>query len=193
MSTSKSSSVRRSSGGGTVCLFALCAALVGCAQVHVSDEVQPGIYELTIEREVDACSPTRPVGAMGAVGVLVERGSIDAPVPDSDFGLLTTPRVRLTADHGFHAETNRRIPGCESAFVHEAWTVMGSSARGFELVHRQSWHGLGACADAVATMPSAPAQDCESERRLRYDLASSCPAPCSLRLSAGSELACSCD
>lgn len=191
MSTSISSPVHAS--GGAAVLLTLAAALAGCAQVHVSDEVQPGIYELTIERELDACSPMRPVGAMGAVGVLADRGLIDAPVPDSDFGLLTTPRVRLTEASGFHAETNRRLPGCDTAFVHETWTLVESGAAAFELVHRQRWQGLGACAEPSAAMPGAPAQDCESERRLRYELASSCPAPCTLRLTAGSELACACD
>lgn len=168
------------------------AVAMGCAQAHVTDEVQPGLYELAIERELDACSPMRAAGVMGPVGVLVERGTIDAPVPDTDLSLLTAPRVRLAPSAGYHAETNRRVAGCEGAFVHEEWTVVESSAQSFTLTHLQRWEGLERCADVTTDLPGAPARDCASERRLRYDLAASCGAPCAIRLTP-SGLACTCD
>ncbi len=167
-------------------------ALAGCASAHGSDEGAAGIYELTIESEVDACSPLRPVGAMGAVAVLVEGGAIDAPVPDAEALLLASPRVRLGPDGLFHAETNRRIPGCEGAWVHEEWTVVEPSASAFAISHLQRWEGLASCADPAALMPGAPAGDCSSERRLRYEIAERCAAPCSLRLTSTSTVACDC-
>lgn len=174
------------------------AALTGCASAHASDEVAPGIYELTIERELDACSPMRPAGAMGDVAVLVDGGAIDAPVPDAPIagaGALSfaSPRVRLAPEGLFHAETNRRVPGCEGAWVHEEWTVLDPSAERFVISHLQRWEGLASCVDARIEMPGAPAGDCESERRLRYDLAQSCPAPCALRLTAASTIECACE
>lgn len=165
--------------------------LAGCASAHESDAVAPGIYELTIERELDACSPMRPAGTMGTVAVLVERGAIDAPVPDAEPDLLASPRVRLTPEGLYHAETNRRVPGCEGAWVHEEWTVLDPRASSFAIAHLQRWEGLTSCASAA--MPSAPSADCESERILRYDLAERCAAPCSLRLTAASILECACD
>lgn len=165
----------------------------GCAQAHVADEVAPGIYDLTIERELDACSPARPVGVMGPVAVLVERGAIDAPVPDADPSPLLSPRVRLEPDAFFHAETNRRVPGCDGAWVHEEWTALEPNRSGFVITHFQRWHGLASCAGASDAMPGAPATDCESERHLRYELAEACVAPCRLRLTSASTVACACE
>jgi hypothetical protein len=167
--------------------------LAGCASAHGSDEVEAGIYELTIESELDACSPLRPVGAMGAVAVLVDGGAIDAPVPDAEALLLASPRVRLAPDGLFHAETNRRVSGCDGAWVHEEWTVVEPSAEAFAISHLQRWEGLASCADPSVLMPGAPGADCSSERLLRYSLAERCLAPCSLRLTSTSTVACACD
>jgi len=183
------SKVTHTHGSLTLALF----ALAGCASAHGSEEVAAGIYELTIESELDACSPLRPVGAMGPVAVLVDGGAIDAPVPDAEALLLASPRVRLAPDGLFHAETNRRVPGCEGAWVHEEWTVVEPSASAFAISHLQRWEGLASCADPAALMPGAPGADCSSERRLRYDLAERCAAPCSLRLTSSSTIACACD
>src|SRR5690606_18048511 len=114
--------------------------------------------------EVDACSPSRPVGAMGPVAVLVEGAAIDAPVPDVAASLLASPRVRLTRDAAFHAETNRRVPGCEGAWVHEEWTILDSSRARFDILHHQAWQGLASCIEPDLTMPGAPVADCESNR-----------------------------
>ncbi|MEZ4339720.1 MAG: hypothetical protein R3B82_24130 [Sandaracinaceae bacterium] len=128
---------------------------------------------------------------MGSVAVLVDGSSIDAPVPDvSSASLLGAPRVTLTGD-AFHAETNRRVPGCENTFVHEEWTLLESGRDGFELLHAQEWHGLAECEAAATLMPSAPAADCMSERRLRYDLAEACPTPGRLFLGADGAVSCS--
>ncbi len=178
---------------GAVYCALVCALSSGCAAAHGTDEVAPGIYALTIEGELDACSPTRPVGAMGDVAVIADRGIIDAPVPDADVSLLISPRVRLAETADFHAETNRRIPGCDGAFVHEEWTVLDASASTFTIAHSQAWQGLAGCADPSAVMPGAPAADCSSERRLHYQLGESCLAPCALRLTTGSTVACVCD
>ena len=169
-----------------LCMFLLC----GCAQAHGTDDVAQGIYELTIERGLDACSPVRPAGAMGAVAVLVEEGAVDAPVPDADVAPLASPRVRLAPESAFHAETNRRVTGCEGAWVHEEWTMLDSSAEGFTIQHLQSWEGLSSCASI--TMPGAPTADCESERQLSYRLAERCVAPCSLRLTSTATVECAC-
>ena len=72
---------------------------------------------------------------------------MDAPVPDAEALLLASPRVRLAPDGLFHAETNRRIPGCEGAWVHEEWTVVEPSASAFAISHLQRWEGLASCAD----------------------------------------------
>lgn len=172
----------------------MCASLflIGCGQNHPSDEVAAGIYELTVIAESDACSPSRAVGAMGPVAVVTRGSAIDAPVPDvGDASLLTAPRVVLAAD-AFHAETNRRIPSCEGSFVHEEWTLLDATSEGFELLHTQEWHGLEGCEAAGTVMPGAPAADCMAERRLRYDLAEACAAPCRLVLDATAAVACSC-
>lgn len=173
----------------TMCV---CALMVGCSQAHPSDEVEAGIYDLTVFADSEACSPSRAVGPMGPVAVLVEGSAIDAPVPDlASPSLLTAPRVTLTGE-SFHAETNRRVPGCDDTFVHEEWTLIESSRDGFELLHSQEWHGLAECEAAPATMPGAPSADCMSERRLRYELAEPCAAPCRLILGAAGALSCSC-
>lgn len=166
--------------------------VAGCTQAHVPDEVAPGIYELTIEQALDACSPSRPVGAMGSVAVLVDEGALDAPVPDADLGPLASPRVRLTPDREFHAETNRRVTGCEGAWVHEEWTLLESGTAGFAIRHLQEWQGLSSCVDGAITMPGAPVADCQSERQLEYRLAETCAAPCSLRLTSASSIECAC-
>lgn len=174
-------------------LTTLCVFLMGCAQAHGTDDVAPGIYELTIESGADACSPVRPIGAMGTVAVLVDDGAIDAPVPDADLGPLASPRVRLAPDSAFHAETNRRVTGCDGAWVHEEWTVLDSAAEGFAISHLQRWEGLSSCVEGAITMPGAPVADCESERQLEYRLAESCAAPCSLRLTSAASVDCVCD
>lgn len=169
----------------------LCAA---CSQSYGPDTVSTGIYDLTIRSESDACAPSRATGAMGPVAVLVEGELIDAPVPEVDGAPLTAPRVRLRPDASFHAETNTRIPGCESAWVHEEWTLTEGASHRFELLHTQRWNGLAACPSAQDVMPQAPASDCESERHLDFTLAQACNAPCSLglRLDAPGGVACAC-
>ncbi|MCZ7681068.1 MAG: hypothetical protein M5U28_20680 [Sandaracinaceae bacterium] len=164
----------------------------GCTQAHEPGEVATGIYELTIARGLDACSPSRPVGAMGSVAVLVDEGGLDAPVPDADLGPLASPRVRLSQDREFHAETNRRVTGCDGAWVHEEWTLLDSGTRGFAITHLQEWRGLSSCVEGAVTMPGAPVGDCESERELEYRLAESCEAPCSLRLTSAASIECAC-
>lgn len=177
---------------GSVACALVCALVSGCAAAHGTDEVAQGIYALTIESELDACSPTRPVGAMGDVAVLVDHGAIDAPVPDTNVVELISPRVRLARDD-FHAETNRRIPGCDAAFVHEEWTVLDPRDGTFTIAHSQDWQGLAGCADPSAAMPGAPSADCTSERELHFALVESCLAPCALRLGAGLAVTCACD
>lgn len=166
-------------------------ATFGCAEAHGTDSVQPGIYELRVEPEIDGCSPTRAIGSMGPVGVLVESGAIDAPVPDIDAPILAAPRVRLTPSTSFHRETNRRIEGCDG-WVHEEWTLTTSNADGFSLLHTQRWENLIACSSGRARMPSAPEVDCTAERILRYELSGACVAPCTLRLTAGEAVRCHC-
>ncbi|MFK7991557.1 MAG: hypothetical protein AB8I08_36410 [Sandaracinaceae bacterium] len=175
----------------------LLATLLGlstlaCAQTHDTGAVQPGIYELEVERDSDACSPSRAVGAMGAVAVLVDSDAVDAPVPEMDGPMLSAPRVRLDPNT-LHAETNRRITDCGAAFVHEEWTVVRSGEGAFDLLHLQEWQGLAGCDEAPELMPGAPEADCTSERTLRYTLESACAAPCSLRLVGAEQLACVCD
>lgn len=171
----------------TAALFAL--AMLGCAETHATEDVVPGIYELMAEPEVDACSPIRAVGAMGPVAVLVEGGAIDAPVPEIDGPILTAPRVQLRPETSFHAETNRRVTGCD-AFVHEEWTVIDAREGAFDVLHTQEWVGLESCGDASTVMPGAPEADCGSERVLRYTLDAPCAAPCRLILAGA--LTCSC-
>jgi hypothetical protein len=172
-------------------LLAVGTVTVGCAQAHAPDDVASGIYELTIESATEACSPVRAIGTMGSVAVLVEDGAIDAPVPDIEAPLLVAPRVRLTPGL-YHSETNRRLPGCDGAWVHEEWTVIDATATGFDLMHTQEWQGMSSCVDPRVAMPSAPDADCMSERILRYGLSTECRAPCALQLTAGGAVECSC-
>ncbi|MEC7519633.1 MAG: hypothetical protein VYE22_07205 [Myxococcota bacterium] len=170
----------------------LAIGAVGCASAHPSDEVAPGIYELSASADSDACSPLRAIGAMGEVAVLVEGGAVDAPVPDTDAPLLVAPRVRLSPSQSYHAETNRRVPGCEAAWVHEEWTMLEGGADGFRVLHTQEWQGLADCAAARDAMPGAPDGDCRAERVLDYALQSACHAPCRLVLGEADSVACSC-
>lgn len=170
--------------------FVLTVLLVGCASSHATDEVASGIYELTIERELEDCAPARPTGAMGAVAVLAGDDVIDAPVPDAPTSALLAPRVRLLAERAFHAETNRPIAGCDGAWVHETWTVMSSADGSFELANAQRWEGVASCLDHGAA--NVPAADCRSERSLRYALRESCVAPCELVLAEDAQVACAC-
>lgn len=163
--------------------------LAGCASAHTPEQIGSGIYDLRIEGDVEDCAPARPTGAMGAVAVLVEDEAIDAPVPDAPTAPLLAPRVRLTPESAFHVETNRNLPSCAGAWVHETWTVMSTASEAFELAHTQAWQGVESCADASAV----PAADCRSERHFRYTLRTACAAPCTLVLAADDTVACSCD
>lgn len=167
-------------------------ALFGCSQSHPNAEIAPGIYDLTVQSETEACSPPRAVGAMGRVAVLVQNGAVDAPVPEGDDSLLTAPRVVLEPSSSFHTETNRRPSGCDTAFVHEEWTVLASDGATFDLLHTQQWQGIASCAGAEP-LRNAPSADCMSERRLRYDLAQACVAPCRLVLGESLAVGCSCE
>jgi hypothetical protein len=173
----------------------LCALLASaCSTTHTTDDVGTGIYDLTIDAEVDQCSPTRISGAMGAVAVITNGRVIDAPVPEITAAPLTAPRVRLVPDNDFHAETNVRVPGCGNAWVHEEWTLMEGHSASFELLHMQRWNGMADCPNAQEIMPAAPSGDCMAERHLRYRLQESCASPCSLGLAidAPSGAACVC-
>ncbi len=173
--------------------FAVFVLCVGCTHAHVAEELGSGLYELSIKTDEDGCSPIRPTGTMGDVGVLVEEGAIDAPVPDSDRTALVSPRVRLTPERAFHAETNRPVPNCEGAYVYDQWTMLGNSPRALSILHVQEWQGLSGCADTIDSMPAAPAADCRSERALTYTLSESCLAPCSLRILTLDTIACVCE
>ena len=172
-------------------VLCISAVLMGCSQAHPTDAITAGIYELTVERETEACSPARAVGAMGPVAVLVRDGVVDAPVPSLGDTLVTAPRVALDPTT-LHSETNRVLSDCETAWVHEEWTILESSGARFELLHTQDWQGLATCADLDTPALDRPANDCMSERRLRYELSEVCAAPCRLFLTADDELTCSC-
>lgn len=170
-------------------MAALSMAMVGCSAAHPSDEVRTGIYELMVESDADGCSPRRAVGSMGPVGVVVRGGAVDAPVPEQGNEIWTAPRVQLAPGASYHSETNRRITGCDGAWVHEEWTMMESDGEHFEVLHMQSWQGLDSCVDAPA---SAPETDCDAERRLQYDLQTTCEAPCSLHVGVSGAIVCAC-
>ncbi len=164
---------------------------IGCSAAHPSDEVRTGIYQLEIESEIDGCSPARTAGDLGVVGVLVREGAVDAPVPAVGEGLLTAPRVQLRPGASYHAETNRRVSGCDGAWVHEEWTLMASSGEAFEVLHSQSWAGLESCLVRPDTA-DMPQVDCDSERRLTYRLQDICEAPCALHLDLTGSIVCAC-
>ena len=173
-----------------ISLFFVVAAS-GCADAHEPEGVAPGLYELTVQTDLDACTPMRPTGSMGPVAVLVEGTTLDVPVPDAEATVLTAQRVRLSPDSSFHAETNRHITGCDGAWVHEEWTVMDTHDEGFDLLVHQDWQGLESCTSAVRE--PVPAADCSSERTMGYRLRAACYEPCSLQLTGAGEIACSCD
>ncbi|MGE0791891.1 MAG: hypothetical protein AB7S26_39825 [Sandaracinaceae bacterium] len=175
----------------TVFTITLAALLgFGCAVAHPSDEVRTGIYELTVETMTDDCSPQRAAGDLGMVAVLVRDGAIDAPVPETDLSLFTAPRVELTPGRSYHFETNRRLTGCDGAWVHEEWTMMDSDGTVFEVDHSQDWEGVSSCVPAEGS--SVPSVDCAVDRHLRYALDTACDAPCSLSIDASGALICGC-
>jgi hypothetical protein len=170
-------------------LLLIVATATGCAAAHSSREVPSGIYDLTVRGEVDACSPTRRVGAMGAVGVVARDGLLNVAVPDGASDVLA--RVSLARAEGLHTEVAVDIDGCANASLVRSWTVTESAHEGFELVFAQRWIGLAGCAAARA-MPGAPASDCAAEQTLEYRLMEACAAPCEVRVAAGAAT-CACD
>lgn len=171
--------------------IALALVTVGCSSAHPTDEVRTGIYMLEIEADNDACTPQRSHGSLGEVVVLGRDGSVDAPVPAIGDSPLVAPRVQLMPAESFHRATNRQIQGCDGAWVHDEWTLMDQDGDGFELLHTQRWEGLASCVPS-AEMPEAPEVDCESTRRLQYQLRTACEAPCTVSLDTTGQILCSC-
>lgn len=167
--------------------MAIMGCTLGCSAIHPSDTVTSGVYGLSVEAASEECSPGRAVGVMGDVAVLVHDGVIDLPVPEMEGPIASAPRVALAPETSFHTQTNRGVPGCEGAWVREAWTVVGSAPLSLELVHTQEWEGLDGC-----TSPSAPAADCLSARQLSYELLEACPETCRLEFTSAGGAICSC-
>lgn len=162
----------------------------GCAAAHGTPEVASGIYELTVHGEVDACSPTRPAGAMGTVGIVATSDVLNVAVPDVTTDDVLT-RVSIVRRGALHTEIASAVRGCPGAMVRRSWTVTEGDESRFELLFAQEWTGLEGCADLRESMPAAPVSDCMAEQVLEYRLSESCAAPCEVVVTA-TGVACSC-
>lgn len=155
---------------------------VGCSTTHSATEVSSGIYDLTVAREADACSPSRRTGSAGVVGVVASADVVNV-------GTLDGARVSLSQANGFHNVFEGALDGCPDARVRREWTILGSTPDGFTMAYAESWSGLGAC-PAIAT-DSAPERDCRADLVLDYRQMAACEAPCEVRLGAsGPSCAC---
>lgn len=170
---------------------ALAVVFPACSAAHRSSEVLPGIYDLSIRGEVDACSPARETGAMGEVGVVVAPGQVNVPVPDATE--VDALRVSLSRTDGWHGATSIDLAGCVGATLDRSWTVLDSDDGSFAVAYRESWRGLEGCGAAMRSiMPEAPTADCDADLVLDYQLREACHAPCEVGVSALG-VACVCD
>ncbi len=164
-------------------LFATFGVLAaGCSSTHSATTVSSGIYDLTVARELDACSPSRATGRTGAVGVVATDDVVNV-------GAIDGTRISLSQANGFHGEFEAAIPACPTARLRREWTILGSSAEGFTMAYAETWSGLDGCG-AVA-MPSAPSHDCRADLVLDYRRTTACEAPCEVSLDASGP-SCSC-
>lgn len=170
---------------------ALAVVFSSCSAAHRSNAVAPGIYELTIHGEADACSPARETGSMGDVGVVVASGVLNVSVPDAtDADSL---RVSLARADGWHVEATVPLDGCVGASLERTWTVVEERAGAFTLAYREAWRGMDGCGAAMrSVMPAAPTGDCAADLVLDYRMREPCAAPCELGVSTLG-LACLCD
>lgn len=166
------------------------SALFGCSSAHEPREVASGIYDLTARGDVDACSPSREIGAMGLVGIVSTGGVVNVGVPDVASDALA--RVSLAATSGFHIESELAIEGCAGARVRRAWTILETSRAGFQMATSEEWTGVAGCAGVRDLMPEAPESDCRADRVLDYRLMEACAAPCEIRLVSGAA-SCACE
>ena len=171
------------------CLLSL--AVPACSAAHRSTEVSPGIYDLTIRGEVDACSPARATGSMGEVGVAVTSGVLSLAVPDA---IEVDPlRVSLSRDGGWHGEATVPLDGCVGATLERSWTVVDSGELRFSVAYREAWRGIEGCGEAMhLLLPEAPTADCTADLVLEYELMEACAAPCEVGVSFEG-IACVCD
>lgn len=162
-----------------------------CSAAHRTSEVMPGVYDLTIRGETDACSPARETGAMGSVGVVVMPGILDVSVPDATEG--DAIRVSLSRDAGWHDEASLALEGCAGATLERSWTVLDTRDASFEVAYRESWRGLEGCSAAMRSlMPAAPAADCVADLVLDYRIREACGPRCEVGVT-DSGLGCLCD
>lgn len=170
---------------------ALAVVFPACSAAHRSAEVVPGLYDLTIRGEVDACTPARETGAMGTVGVVVAPGVLNVPVPDATE--TDALRVSLARTEGWHGEAVIELDGCVGATLERTWTVVESDGESFAIGYHEAWRGLDGCGAAMRSiMPEAPTGDCDADLVLDYRVREACLAPCEVGVSELG-LACVCD
>lgn len=172
-------------------ILVLMAAMfgVGCAARHEPLDVGSGIYDLSVRREDDRCSPTRSTSSMGPVGIVSTRGLVNVAVPGLDGDLA---RVSLAASEGFHADRVIEFAGCPGASLRRSWTILDGTSSGFELQLSEEWTGIAGCTSAREYTPVVPQHDCRADRVFEYRLMETCAAPCELQVTADDAI-CACD
>lgn len=172
-------------------MLVLVAAMlgVGCAAAHEPLDVGSGIYDLSVRREDDRCTPTRSTPSMGPVGIVSARGLVNVAVPGLDGDLA---RVSLAASEGFHADRVVEFAGCPGASLRRSWTILDGTSNGFELQLSEEWTGIAGCASARDYAVVVPESDCHADRVFEYRLMETCAAPCEVRVTAGDAI-CACD
>ncbi len=172
-------------------MLVLMAAIlgVGCAAAHEPLDVGSGIYELSVRREDDRCSPTRNTPSMGPVGIVSERGLVNIAVPGLEGPLA---RVSLAASDGFHTDSVIEFADCAGGSLRRSWTILDGTPNGFELELSEEWTGIVGCAAAREYAPIVPEDDCRAERVFEYRLMEPCASPCEVRVTAGNTV-CACD
>jgi hypothetical protein len=174
-----------------ITLSAIVLALSSCASAHDTSEPQAGIYDLSAHGELDACSPARATGMIGAVGVVSSGDVLSLAAPDPTRGTML--HVSLSRPAGYHDTSSVALRGCTAATLERTFTVLDASDTAIRVAYHEQWTGIETCGDAMRSlMPAAPLTDCEADLVLDYQLTEACGATCEVGLSASGP-SCLCD
>jgi len=172
--------------------FALAlVALSGCSSTHDAITATPGVYDLTIASERDACSPMRSTGPMGTAGITSLGTVLTVTAPD----LVTNAPmlVPLSGEAGYADATTQALAPCTNATLVRSYTVVSAAGGSVDVAYHESWSGLASCGAAMRlVMPAAPSADCDADLVLRYRLRAECASPCQILLSADGTTSCRC-
>ena len=167
-------------------------ALLGCSSTHEPITATSGVYDLTIASEHDACSPTRPTGALGTAGIVVSgAGTLTVSAPDltSNAPML----VLLSGEAAYAQERTDMHASCTQASLVRGYSIVSARADGIDIAYAETWRGLSTCSPEMhANMPAAPSADCTAHLVMHYRLATPCASSCQILLGAGGAATCRC-